>query len=149
MQVRILIERAGVDEFRRQEGVFDRGVDASGERGRSGCPRAAECVYRPIQLMKNDRIIQRLNTSKNRGKARIEYIIVLFHGIRQVHGPDARLSCDAVELFQGEFGVADRQLGGNNKAVGIFLMDFDACVIDDLREMRPEELRGSAGKMRW
>src|SRR5260370_39170480 len=81
LQVRILVERAGIDEFRRQEGVFDGRVDPSGERGRPGCPRAAERVDRPIHLMKDDRIVQRLNTRKNRRKSWIEYLIVLFHGI--------------------------------------------------------------------
>src|SRR3984893_17567727 len=137
LQVRILVERAGVNKLGRQEGVFDGGVDPSGEGRRPGRPRAAESVDRPIHLMKDDRIVQRLNTRKNRCKAWIEYIIVLFHGIRQVDGPYAGLSGDAVQLLRGEFGVADRQLEGNDKAVGIFLVDFNARVIDDLREMRP------------
>ena len=50
-------------------------------------------------------------------------------------GTYAGLSGDAVELLQGEFGVADRQLDANDKAVGIFLVDLNAGVIDDLREM--------------
>src|ERR1700680_4450987 len=137
LQVRILVERAGVNKFGRQEGVFNGGVDPSGEGRRPGSPGAAESVDRPIHLMKDDRIVKRLNTPKNRCKAGIEYIIVLFHGIRKMDGPYAGLSGNAVELFQSEFGVADRQLEGNDKAVGIFLVDFNARVVDDLREMRP------------
>ena len=86
--------------------------------------------------MKDDRIVQFLNARKNRRKARIEYIIVPFNGIRQMNGPYAGLSGDAVQFLQSEFGVADRQFGGDDKTVGIFLVDLNAGVIDDLREMR-------------
>src|ERR1700693_1684988 len=136
LQVRILVERAGIDEFARQEGVFDGSVDPSGEGGRPGRPAAAECVNHTIHLMKDDRIVQFLNARKNRRKAWIEYIVAPFDGIRQVDGPYAGLSGDAVQLLQGEFGVADRQLEGNDKAVGIFLVDLNASVVDDLRKMR-------------
>ena len=33
LQVRILVERAGIDEFTRREGVFDGSVDPGGEGG--------------------------------------------------------------------------------------------------------------------
>ena len=78
LQVRILVERAGIDEFGRQEGVFDGSVDPRGEGGRPGRSGAAESVDRAIHLMKDNRIVQRLNTRKNRRKAWIEYIIVSF-----------------------------------------------------------------------
>ena len=86
--------------------------------------------------MKDDRIVQLFDARKNWRKARIEYVIVLFERIRQVDGPHARVSCDAVELLQGEFGIADRQLYGDHKTIGIFLVDLNAGVIDDLRKMR-------------
>ena len=86
--------------------------------------------------MKDDRIVQFLNARKHQRKARIEYIIVPFDGIRQMDGSHAGLSGDAVQLLQGEFGVADRQLDADHKAVGIFPVDLDAGVVNDLREMR-------------
>ena len=107
-----------------------------GEVGRPGRPAAAESVGHTIHLMKDDRIVQFLNARKNRRKAWIEYVIAPFDGIRQVDGAHAGLSGDAVQLLQGEFGVANRQLDADDKAVGIFLVDLNAGVIDDLREMR-------------
>src|ERR1700687_3246901 len=86
LQVRILVERAGIDEFTRQEGVFDRTVDRRGEGRRPRGPAATERVDLTIQVMKNDWVVQFLNACKNRRKAWIEYIVVFFHGIRQVDG---------------------------------------------------------------
>src|SRR5579863_9464131 len=118
------------------QGMLDGGVDPGGKRRRPGRPATAECVDYTIQLMKDDRIVQRLNPSKNRRKAWIEYIVVLFDGIRQVDGPHAGLSCNAVQFLQGQFGVADRQFDAYDKAVGIFLVNLNASVIDNLRQMR-------------
>ena len=53
-----------------------------------------------------------------------------------MHGPHAGLPGDAVQLLQGQFGIANRQLDADDKAVGIFLVDLNARVIDHLREMR-------------
>src|SRR5712691_388871 len=136
LQVRILVERVGIDEFARQKSVFDGSVDSSGEGGRPGRPAASESVGHAIHLMEDDRIVQLLNARKNRRKVGIEYIIVPFDGIRQVDGPHARLSGDAVQLLQGEFGVPDGQFDAEDKAVRILLVDLNASVIDDLREMR-------------
>src|SRR5579862_7255354 len=91
LQVRILVERAGINEFACQEGVFDGSVDPGGEVGRPGRPAAAESVGLTIHLMEDDRIIQFLNARENRRKAWIEYIVVLFDRIRQVDGPHAGL----------------------------------------------------------
>src|SRR6267378_4450745 len=136
LQVGILVERSGINEFARQEGVFDGSVDPSGERGWPGRPAAAESVDRAIQLMKDDRVIQFLNARKNWRKVCIEYVIAPFDRIRQVDGPHAGRTSNAVQLLQGELGVANRQLDADDKAVGIFLVDLNASVIDDLREMR-------------
>src|SRR5258708_14943562 len=86
--------------------------------------------------MKDDWIVQLLDARQHRRKARLEYVIALFERIRQMDGPHAWLSGHAVQLLQGELGVADRQLDADDKAVGIFLVDLNASVIDDLREMR-------------
>src|SRR6267378_1742873 len=136
LQVGILVERSGINEFARQEGVFDGSGDPSGERGWPGRPAAAESVDRAIQLMKDDRVVQFLKASKDRRKVCIEYVISPFDGVRQVDGPHAGRSSDAVQLLQGEFGVANRQLDADDKAVGIFLVHLNAGVIDDLREVR-------------
>ena len=53
-----------------------------------------------------------------------------------MHRPHAGLSGDPVQLFQSEFGIANGQLDADDKAVGIFLVDLNARVINDLREMR-------------
>ena len=50
--------------------------------------------------------------------------------------PHAGLPRHAVQLLQRELGIAHRQLGADDKAVGIFLVDLNAGVVDDLREMR-------------
>src|SRR5579863_1521603 len=68
LQVRIFVERARINKFARQEGMLDGGVDPGGKRRRPGRPATAECVDYTIQLMKDDRIVQRLNPSKNRRK---------------------------------------------------------------------------------
>src|SRR5208283_2577580 len=81
LQVRIFVERAGIDEFACQEGVFDGSVDPGGQVGRPSCPAPAESVDLAIQLMKDDRVVQFLNARKNRRKAGIEDVIVPFHGI--------------------------------------------------------------------
>src|ERR1700676_3955537 len=75
LQIRILVERAGIDEFARQEGVFNGGVDPRGEVGRPRRPASAESVGHTIHLMKDDRIVQLLNARKNRRKAWIKYVI--------------------------------------------------------------------------
>src|SRR5579864_4105064 len=86
LQVRILVERAGIDQFAGQEGLFDGSVDSRGQVGRPSRSVAAEIVGHTIHLMKDDRIVQLLDARQNRRKAWIEYIIVLFDGIREVDG---------------------------------------------------------------
>src|SRR5579864_5944721 len=116
--------------------MFDGSVEPSGEVGRPGGPIAAEIVGHTIHLMKDDWKVQLLNTGQNGRKARVEYVVVPFDGVGQMDGPYAGLAGHAVQLLVGEFGVADRQLDADDKAIGIFLVDLDAGVIDDLSEMR-------------
>src|SRR5215467_10596162 len=136
LQVRIPVERAGVNEFTRQEGVFDGSVDPSGEVRRSDGPTASESIGHTIHLMKDDWVVQFLNAGKNGRKSRIEYIVVPFDGIRQVDSPHAGLSRDAVELLQGQLGVTNGQFDSDDESIGIFLVDLNAGVVDDLRKMR-------------
>src|ERR1700682_1699091 len=96
LQVGILVERAGINEFAREKSVFNGSVDPGCERGRPGRPAAAEGVDHTIHLMKNDRIVQFLNARQNRRKAWIEYIVLHFDGIWEVNGAHTGLSGDAV-----------------------------------------------------
>ena len=82
LQVRILIERAGVDELGRQERVFDGSVDPGGERRRPGRPVAAVTIGHAIHLVKDDGEVQLLEARENWRKVWIEYVIAPFDGIR-------------------------------------------------------------------
>src|SRR6478736_5609247 len=86
LQVRILVESAGINEFGCEEGVFDGCVDSRGQVGGAVCPAAAERVDLSIHLMKDDRQVQFLNARKDRRKSRIENIVALFDRIRQMDG---------------------------------------------------------------
>src|SRR5215469_4295945 len=57
LQIRILVERAGIDELACQEGVLDRSVDSSGQVRRSHGPAAAKRVGHAIHLVEDDRIL--------------------------------------------------------------------------------------------
>ena len=80
--------------------------------------------------------LQCLNARQHRRKTWIEYVVAPFDGVRQMHRPHARLPRHAVQLLQRQFGVENRQLHADDKAVRIFLVNLNARVVDDLREMR-------------
>ena len=99
LQVRILVERSCINEFGREESMFDGSIDPRLEARRPGRPATSESVDISIHLMKDDWKAQFLNASQDGCKARIENVIVLGHGVRQMDRLHAGMPGHAIELF--------------------------------------------------
>src|SRR5258705_4618874 len=117
------VQRAGADEFARQNGMGERVVETG-----VGWPSSKQVR---VQVVKENWISQCLDSSEEGRKLRLEQVVAIVNRIRQMNGAQARLSGGAVQFRQGQARVADGQLDRGKKAIGKRSVGLDAGVIDD------------------
>src|SRR6185369_137018 len=90
-KLRIFVEGAGADEFRREDRMGKRVVEtvvgwSSSEQIR-------------VQVVKEDRVAQFLDARQQRRKLRLEQVIAIVNRVRQVNGAQAGLPRNPIEFF--------------------------------------------------
>src|SRR5258705_10893252 len=121
-----LVQRTGADEFGREDRVREAVVET---RVRRPLPEQVR-----VQVVKENRVAERLDARQQRRELRLEQVIAVVDGIRQVNGAQARLARHAVQFLQRRVGVANRQIDRGDVAIGKCRVRLDARVIDNLRE---------------
>src|SRR5262245_35329262 len=90
-KLRIFVERAGADEFRREDRVGKRVVETVVGRSSSEEIR--------IQIVKQDRVSQLLDARQQRRKLRLEEVIAIVNRVGQVNGAQAGLPCNPIQFL--------------------------------------------------
>src|SRR5262249_24955468 len=82
--------------------------------------------------MKENRILELLASRPQTVVRGLEEEVAIFHRVRQVNRPHARLACHAIELRKCEVRLPDWKLDPRDKSIGKFRMRFNGGVVDDL-----------------
>src|SRR4030095_8555738 len=112
---------------------FKREAKPVGDAGRADQTLAVE-VRLAIERMEQERITEFLASREDRLDARLEQVVALLDGIRQVNGAHSRLAGDAVQFLQCHRGVSDGHRDAGHEAVWIGGVRFNSRVVDNLRE---------------
>src|SRR4030095_5062171 len=133
LESRKFVEGPGGDELQRRGGVFKREAKPVGDAGRADQTLAVE-VRLAIERMEQERITELLASREDRLEGRLEQVVALLDGVRQVNGPHAGLAGDAVQFLQCHRGVSDGHRDAGHEAVCIGGGRVNNRLVEALRE---------------